>query len=107
MADISVRITRISVYKVDLPLHEGCRFQCIILLAPVTHNFNNSMTGSYKWSGGKSVEVFDATVVRVDTNREEVFGVGENTPLGPFYLPAYPQGTRSGIEVLAPHLIGR
>jgi L-alanine-DL-glutamate epimerase-like enolase superfamily enzyme len=43
-------------------------------------------TGSYKWSGGKSVSVFDATVVRIDTNAG-IYGVGENTPLGPFYLP--------------------
>ena len=37
------KITKIEAFQVDLPLHEG----------------------SYKWSGGNSVEVFDSTVVAV------------------------------------------
>jgi hypothetical protein len=37
------KITRIQAFQVDLPLHEK----------------------TYKWSGGKSVDVFDATVVKV------------------------------------------
>ncbi len=78
-----MRIERISAYQVDLPLHEG----------------------SYKWSGGKSVEVFDSTIVRVDTD-EGFSGYGEVCPLGPFYLPAYADGVRAGIRELAPHLIG-
>jgi L-alanine-DL-glutamate epimerase-like enolase superfamily enzyme len=78
-----VKITRISAYKVDLPLHEG----------------------SYNWSGGKSVSVFDSTIVRVDTDAG-VVGWGEVCPLGPFYLPAYGRGVRAGLEELAPHLIG-
>ncbi|MEE3367692.1 MAG: mandelate racemase, partial [Planctomycetota bacterium] len=77
------RITRIQACQVDLPLHEG----------------------SYKWSGGKSVEVFDSTIVRVETD-EGVTGHGEVCPLGPFYLPAYAGGVRSGLAELAPHLIG-
>ena len=77
------RITRIQAFQVDLPLHEG----------------------SYKWSGGKSVEVFDSTIVRVETD-EGVTGHGEVCPLGPFYLPAYAGGVRSGLAELAPHLIG-
>ena len=39
------RIKRIAVYQVDLPLKEG----------------------SYNWSEGKSVSVFDSTVVAVET----------------------------------------
>ena len=31
---------------------------------------------------------------------------GENTPLGPSYLPAFAAGTRAGIKELAPSLIG-
>ena len=77
------RITRIQAFQVDLPLHEG----------------------SYKWSGGKSVEVFDSTIVRVETD-EGVTGHGEVCPLGPFYLPAYAGGVRSGLAELGPHLIG-
>jgi len=79
----SMKIERIAAYQVDLPLHEG----------------------SYKWSSGKSVEVFDSTIVRVDTD-SGITGYGEVCPLGPFYLPAYAAGVRAGIKELAPHLIG-
>lgn len=51
------------------------------------------------------MEVFDATVVRIETEAG-IVGYGENTPLGPAYLPAYAQGTRAGIKALAPSLIG-
>ena len=79
-----MKITGIKVYQVDLPLHEG----------------------SYKWSGGKSVEVFDSTVVAVETDAR-LTGHGEVCPLGPFYLPAYAKGAREGIGELGPHLIGQ
>jgi len=78
-----MKITRINVYQVDLPLHEG----------------------SYKWSGGKSVDVFDSTVVTIETD-DGITGCGEVCPLGPFYLPAYAKGARAGISELGPHLIG-
>ncbi|MDA0282232.1 MAG: mandelate racemase/muconate lactonizing enzyme family protein [Planctomycetota bacterium] len=78
-----MKISRIAAYRVELPLHEG----------------------SYKWSGGKSVDVFDSTIVRVETD-EGIVGHGEVCPLGPFYLPAYAAGVRAGIAELAPHLIG-
>lgn len=79
-----MQIRRITVYQVDLPLHEG----------------------SYNWSGGKSVSVFDSTVVRVETDTGHI-GIGEVCPLGPFYLPAYASGARTGIAELAPHLFGQ
>jgi cis-L-3-hydroxyproline dehydratase len=78
-----MKIRRIAAYPVALPLHEG----------------------SYKWSGGKSVAVFDSTLVRVETDTG-LAGHGEVCPLGPAYLPAYAEGVRAGIGVLAPHLIG-
>src|SRR6202142_2864403 len=78
-----MRITRITAWQVDLPLHEG----------------------SYKWSGGKSVTVFDSTVVAVSTDAG-LTGFGEICPLGPAYLPAYAEGARAGVKELAPHLIG-
>ena len=78
-----MKIARISAYQVDLPLYEG----------------------SYKWSGGKSVDVFDSTVVEVETEDGQV-GYGEVCPLGPFYLPAYAAGVREGIKELGQHLIG-
>ncbi len=79
-----MRIVRISAYRVELPLHET----------------------TYKWSGGKSVTVFDSTIIRIETDAGLV-GHGEVCPLGPFYLPAYAGGVRAGIAELAPHLIGR
>ncbi len=78
-----MKITAIRAYQVDLPLREG----------------------KYNWSGGKSVSIFDSTVVEVETD-EGVTGWGEVCPLGPFYLPAYAAGVRSGIKELGPHLIG-
>jgi L-alanine-DL-glutamate epimerase-like enolase superfamily enzyme len=78
-----MKIQRVAVYQVDLPLHEG----------------------SYKWSGGKSVEVFDSTIVRIETD-EGVVGHGEICPLGPFYLASFARGARAGIAELAPNLIG-
>ena len=78
-----MKISKISVYQVDLPLHEGV----------------------YNWSGGKSVQVFDSTIVRIETD-EGITGHGEVCPLGPVYLPAYAEGARAGIQILAPSLIG-
>ncbi|MCE9547480.1 MAG: mandelate racemase/muconate lactonizing enzyme family protein [Planctomycetia bacterium] len=79
-----MKIARIAAYQVDLPLVEG----------------------SYNWSGGKSVSVFDSTIVSIETD-EGLIGFGESCPLGPFYLPAYAAGVRAGVAELAPHLIGR
>jgi len=78
-----MKIRRIAAYRTELPLHEG----------------------RYSWSGGKSVDVFDSTLVRVETDAGLV-GHGEVCPLGPAYLPAYAEGVRAGIAVLAPHLLG-
>jgi len=78
-----MKIRRISAWHVGLPLREG----------------------SYKWSGGKSVTVFDSTVVGIETD-EGVVGYGEVCPLGPSYLPAYASGVRTGIAELGPHLLG-
>jgi len=78
-----MKITGILAYRVELPLHET----------------------SYKWSGGKSVTVFDSTIVQVDTDAG-ITGYGEVCPLGPFYLPAYADGVRAGLKELGPHLIG-
>lgn len=78
-----MKIKSIIVYRVELPLHEV----------------------TYKWSGGKSVTIFDSTIVQVVTD-SGVVGFGEVCPLGPFYLPAYADGVRAGIRELGPHLIG-
>ncbi len=78
-----MKISRIAAFQVDLPLHEG----------------------SYNWSGGKSVSVFDSTVVRIETD-VGLAGHGEVCPLGPAYLPAYAAGVRAGLAELAPQLLG-
>ncbi len=78
-----MKIARIFAHRVELPLLEGC----------------------YKWSGGKSVTVFDSTIVGVETDTG-LIGYGEVCPLGPFYLPAYAEGVRAGLRELGPHLIG-
>jgi L-alanine-DL-glutamate epimerase-like enolase superfamily enzyme len=78
-----MRIAGISAYRVELPLHEG----------------------SYKWSGGNAVDVFDSTVVAIETDAG-MTGYGEICPLGPAYLAAYAAGARTGIAEVAPHLLG-
>lgn len=78
-----MRIRRIAAYRVELPLREG----------------------RYAWSGGKSVSLFDSTLVRVETDAGLV-GHGEVCPLGPAYLPAYAEGVRAGLAILAPNLLG-
>ncbi|WP_153555708.1 cis-3-hydroxy-L-proline dehydratase [Roseimaritima sediminicola] len=78
-----MKITNIQAYQVDLPLCEG----------------------KYSWSEGKSVDVFDTTVVQIDTDAG-ISGFGEVCPLGPVYLPAYARGVRTGLEELAPALLG-
>ena len=78
-----MRIVGLSLFQVDLPLYEG----------------------SYNWSGGKSVQVFDSTVVRLLTD-DGLEGFGEVCPLGPVYLPSYAEGARTGIVELVPALLG-
>src|SRR5258706_4320551 len=78
-----MKIARILAHRVELPLREG----------------------SYKWSGGKSVTVFDSTIVGVKADTGLV-GYGEVCPLGSFYLPAYAEGVRAGLRELGPHLMG-
>jgi L-alanine-DL-glutamate epimerase-like enolase superfamily enzyme len=78
-----MKIARILAYRVELPLHET----------------------TYAWSGGKSVCVFDSTIVCVETDAG-LAGYGEVCPLGPFYLPAYADGVRAGLRELGPHLLG-
>jgi L-alanine-DL-glutamate epimerase-like enolase superfamily enzyme len=79
-----MRISSIRAWRVELPLHEG----------------------RYSWSNGNFVEVFDSTVVAVDTDAG-LTGWGEICPLGPAYLPAYANGVRAGIRELGPALLGQ
>ena len=78
-----MKITGVRVYQVDLPLLEG----------------------SYNWSDGNVVQVFDSTVVAIDTDAG-LTGYGECCPLGATYLPAFAAGVRAGLRELAPQLLG-
>ena len=78
-----MKITRIAIYQVDLPMTEG----------------------SYSWST-QSFSAFDSTVIAIETD-EGITGYGETCPLGPSYLAAYAEGARTGIAKLAPDLIGQ
>jgi L-alanine-DL-glutamate epimerase-like enolase superfamily enzyme len=78
-----MKITGIRVHQVGLPLREG----------------------RYAWSNDNAVEVFDATVVAVETD-QGIVGHGECTPLGAAYLPAYGAGVREGIREIGPKLLG-
>jgi cis-L-3-hydroxyproline dehydratase len=79
-----MKIKAIKVWQVDLPLKEG----------------------RYSWSNGNYVEIFDSTVVGIETD-EGLSGYGECCPLGSAYLASFARGVRAGLEELAPHLLGR
>lgn len=78
-----MKITGIKAYKVGLPLREG----------------------RYNWSNGNFIEVFDSTVVAVETDAG-ITGYAECCPLGSAYLPAYAHGVRAGLEEIGPKVIG-
>ena len=79
-----MKITRISVWAIDLPL-----------------------TKPYWLSGGRlKFERLDSTFVRLDTD-EGISGWGEGCPWGTTYLPAHGPGIRAGIQTLAPAILGR
>ena len=78
-----MKITKISVFQIDLPL-----------------------TDPYWLSGGRlKFEVLDATFIKLETDAG-ITGWGEGCPWGHTYLPAHGPGIRAGIETLAPFLIG-
>ncbi|MEL6808093.1 MAG: enolase C-terminal domain-like protein [Pseudomonadota bacterium] len=78
-----MKITRISVYQVDLPLEHP-----------------------YWLSGGRlKFDVLDATFVKIETDAG-ITGWGEGTPWGHTYVPAHGPGIRAGIETMAPFLFG-
>ena len=78
-----MKITAIKAWQVDLPLKEG----------------------RYSWSNGNFVDVFDSTVVAIETD-EGMTGYAECCPLGSAYLPSFALGVRAGLAELSPHLIG-
>ncbi|MDG2341087.1 MAG: mandelate racemase, partial [Paracoccaceae bacterium] len=78
-----MKITRISVYHVDLPLEHP-----------------------YWLAGGRlKFELLDATLVKIETDAG-IIGWGEGTPWGHTYVAAHGPGIRSGIETMAPFILG-
>ncbi len=78
-----MKIDRISVYQVDLPLH-----------------------GPYGLSGGRSLDALDSTIVSIEADTG-LIGWGESCPFGPSYLPdAIGPGIRASIADLAPLRLG-
>lgn len=79
---MSVRISKITVYALELPLKKP-----------------------YWVSGGRVyVEKMDSVIVAVETNTGLV-GWGEGCPFGSAYLPAFSAGIHAGIAELAPQLL--
>lgn len=78
-----MQITKITVFQTDLPLREG----------------------RYSWSNDNFVDMFDATIVEVETD-QGIRGYGECTPLGASYLPAYAPGVRTGLLAIGPEILG-
>lgn len=78
-----MKINKISVFRKDLPLKDP-----------------------YWLSGGRlKFEVLDATFLKVETDAG-ITGWGEGTPWGHTYVPAHGPGIRSGIETMAPVVLG-
>lgn len=78
-----MKITRITVHQLDLPLKKP-----------------------YFLSGGRlRFERLDSTFVRIDTDAG-IHGWGEGCPWGVTYLPAHGKGIRAAMEEVAPVLIG-
>ncbi|MEM6593805.1 MAG: mandelate racemase/muconate lactonizing enzyme family protein [Pseudomonadota bacterium] len=78
-----MKITRITIYQVDLPLEHP-----------------------YWLSGGRlKFETLDATFVKLETDKG-LIGWSEGTPWGHTYVPAHGPGIRAGIETMAPFILG-
>jgi len=79
-----MKITRISVYLIDLPLEHP-----------------------YWLSGGRlKFELLDATFVKIETD-SGITGWGGGTPWGHTYVPAHGPGIRAGIETMAAVILGQ
>ena len=78
-----MKIAAIDIFQVDLPVKGGV----------------------YRLSGGRTYTGYDATIVRITTDCGRT-GWGESTPFGATYVAAHAGGTRAGLALLAPALIG-
>ncbi|OAL52583.1 enolase 2-phosphoglycerate dehydratase [Pyrenochaeta sp. DS3sAY3a] len=84
---VTLRITRIDVFTVDLPYSGNV----------------------YHLSEGRTYTHFAAIIVRVTASSStgaEIDGWGESTPFGTTYAPSHAGGVRAAIATIAPELIG-
>lgn len=78
-----MKITRVSVYKTDLPYIDGF----------------------YAWGAGNRIESASASVVVIDTDAG-ISGCGEFTPCGENYMVAHSEGVEALAKLIGPHLLG-
>ncbi|MEZ5924628.1 MAG: mandelate racemase/muconate lactonizing enzyme family protein [Hyphomicrobiaceae bacterium] len=78
-----MRITRISLYKTDLPY----------------------VGGTYCWGAGNIIATGSSTIVVVDTDAG-ISGAGEFCPCGDNYMEAHSYGVEGAARLIAPKLIG-
>ena len=72
-----MKISKISVYQVDLPVKDG----------------------GFRQSSGRIWRSLDTSIVRIETDTGLVEW-GETTPFVPNYLPAFAERARAGMEVM-------
>ncbi len=78
-----MKVTRIRIYKTDLPY----------------------VGGTYVWGAGNAIEVARASVVVIDTDAG-LQGSGEFTPCGENYMVAHSEGVEALARLVAPKLLG-
>lgn len=78
-----MKITRIRIYKTDLPY----------------------VGGAYVWGAGNAIETARASVVVIDTDAG-LQGCGEFTPCGENYMVAHSEGVDAFARLAAPMLLG-
>ena len=78
-----MKITRIRIYKTDLPY----------------------VGGAYVWGAGNAIETAVASVVVLDTDAG-LQGCGEFTPCGENYMVAHSEGVAALARLVAPKLLG-
>ncbi len=76
-----MKISRISIYQIDVPIDP------------------------FPISGGRVTSSFDETLVRIETDTGHE-GWGDSVPWGSNYVAAFAKGVRAGLDELAPKLIG-
>ena len=78
-----MKITRIAIYKTELPY----------------------VGGAYVWGAGNAIEVAKASVVLIETDAG-LSGCGEFTPCGENYMVAHSEGVEALARLVAPVLLG-